>query len=52
MNDIANHLNFNINNYMMWASTLLMMMGFYSHLTQKEKVVENKDQKIADTEVK
>ena len=52
INDIANPMVFNINNYMVWATPLLAIGGYYNYVTQKEKVTENKDQQTADTEVK
>lgn len=52
VNDIANPLQFAINNYLIWAGPLLAIGGYYRHITQKEKLTENKDQALADTEVK
>lgn len=52
MNDIANPLMFNITNYIGWAGPLLVIGGYYLNKTQEEKVIYNKDQKIADEEVK
>ncbi len=51
-NDIANPSAFNINSYMIWSVPLLAIGGYYNQVTQKEKLIENKDQKIVDTEVK
>jgi len=52
INWINNPLLMNMQDALMWASALLMMMGFYSHLTEKGKVIENKNQILSDSEVK
>lgn len=52
VNDVANPLIFNINNYIIWAGPLLAIGGYYNYVTQKEKITENKSQEAADTEVK
>jgi hypothetical protein len=52
VNDILTPQAFNINNYLVWAAPLLAIGGYYNSITQKEKGIENKNQNIADTEVK
>lgn len=52
VNDIATPSAFNINDYLIWAAPLLAIGGYYNAVTQKEKLIENKNQTVSDTEVK